>query len=59
MVEKAGDRNLWNVIISEAKAHKRLQHQKRRRRVSNTEFVNISDCCAQDYKEPATTKIYI
>jgi len=59
MVEKAGETDLWNVIISEAKAHKRLQPQRRRRRVSNTEFVNISDCCAQDYKKPATIKIYI
>ena len=59
MVEKAGDRHLWSVIISEAKAHKRLRHQRRRRRVSNTEFEYISDCCAQDYKEPATTNSYI
>jgi len=55
MVDKAGDGDLWSVIISDAKAHKGLQHQGRRR-VSNTEFVNISGCCVQDYKEPAMIK---
>jgi hypothetical protein len=50
MVEKAGNRDLWSANIIDAKANKGLKYQTKGRRFSNSEFVNIPVCCAQNYK---------
>jgi hypothetical protein len=53
------EQDIVNCGVNRVQGKEGAETTNKRRRISKIAFVDVSGCCAQNYKENVTTKIYI